>query len=561
MEPINTSTPLPDAELVHQSLRGDGEAFRTIVARYQALICSLTYSGTGRICRSEEIAQETFVTAWQSLRELREPARLRGWLCGIARNLIRSSGRRAAHDPIEIGGPLDAAEKRPAPDCGVPDHAMREEEEAILWRALARIPDTYREPLVLYYRQHRSVEDVAAALDLTVDATKQRLSRGRALLHEQVTAFVAGALEKSGPRATFTHSVMSTLPLLGASMSATGGVGTAEASASAKAGLAAGGGWFAATLGAFAALGSHIGWQMSPHPAQSEAERLWAHRFWRCAALVLAAVIFPVLFVVLRAPTTEPWVFRWLGWYLIAGYALLSAPFGIWAWENHRRLHGVTPPRSSSGSPARLLGAGLVLTALAVGGTAQAGFPNGSWTDVWLTLVFALAFMTFAVAGWELRPRRSSASETAETAKAGALRWVGPATAAMLAILVFASGERGARVSPPAILEIIEAHPNATLIVSEYERGARTLAVTVATAGGGSQRYFSIADDTLLAALARRGATYVTRRQGRDFEQLGSPGRSLFVLSIIMVSAGLVILLRGRKRGSPRFAPPARTSA
>lgn len=552
MEPINTSTPLPDAELVHQSIRGDGEAFRTIVARYQALICSLTYSGTGRICRSEEIAQETFVTAWQSLRELREPARLRAWLCGIARNLLRNTDRRAAHDPVEIAGPLDAAEGHAAPDCAVPEHAMRQEEEAILWRALARIPDTYREPLVLYYRQHRSVDEVAAALDLTVDATKQRLSRGRALLHEQVTGFVTGALEKSGPGATFTHSVMSTLPFLGASLSTTAGAGTVEASASTKAGLAGGAGWFAATLGGLAALGSQIGWQMRPHPAQSEAERIWARRFWRCAVLVLATVIVPALLIVLMVPTPASWVFRGLSWYLIAGYALLAGPFGIWAWENHCRIRGATPPRSSSGRIVRLLGTGLLLAALAAGGMVQAGFPNGSWTDVWLSLVSALALMVFAVAGWELRPRHSSVGETAGTTGDSALRWVGSATAAMLAILVLASGERGARVSPPAILEIIEAHPNATLVVSEYERGARTLSVSVATAGGGAERYFSAVDDPLLEALSRRGATYVTRRQGRDFEKLGAPGRLLFVLSVIMVSAGLVILLHGRKRSSLR---------
>jgi DNA-directed RNA polymerase specialized sigma24 family protein len=42
-------------------------------------------------------------------------------------------------------------------------------EEAILWRVIERIPENYREPLVLFYREHQSVEDVAAALDLNTD--------------------------------------------------------------------------------------------------------------------------------------------------------------------------------------------------------------------------------------------------------------------------------------------------------------------------------------------------------------------------------------------------------
>ena len=65
-----------DAELVAQSLAGDRQAFGRIVARYQALVCALGYSATGSRSRSEDLAQETFLTAWQKLRDLREPGRL-----------------------------------------------------------------------------------------------------------------------------------------------------------------------------------------------------------------------------------------------------------------------------------------------------------------------------------------------------------------------------------------------------------------------------------------------------------------------------------------------------
>src|SRR5690349_23139089 len=49
----------------------------------------------------------------------------------------------------------------------------------------------------LYYREHRSVEHVAAALDLTEDTVKQRLARGRKILQERVLSFVEGALSRS----------------------------------------------------------------------------------------------------------------------------------------------------------------------------------------------------------------------------------------------------------------------------------------------------------------------------------------------------------------------------
>ena len=63
-----------DAELVARSAEGDREAFGQIVTRYQTLICSVAYNATGQIAQSEDLAQETFLTAWRELRQLREPA-------------------------------------------------------------------------------------------------------------------------------------------------------------------------------------------------------------------------------------------------------------------------------------------------------------------------------------------------------------------------------------------------------------------------------------------------------------------------------------------------------
>lgn len=99
-----------------------------------------------------------------------------------------------------------------SPDPSPSAQAVSREEETILWRALERIPETYREPLILFYREQQSVERVAAALELSEDAVKQRLARGRKLLEEEVTAFVEGALRRSGPRDSFSEGVVAMLP-------------------------------------------------------------------------------------------------------------------------------------------------------------------------------------------------------------------------------------------------------------------------------------------------------------------------------------------------------------
>ncbi len=152
MNSIQTvSTAAPDAKLVAESIRGNREAFAAIVARYQSLVCSLTYSATGDLSRSEDLAQETFIAAWKSLRALKEPAKLKSWLCGIARNLVQNTLRREQRQPTsnaeEISAIADAASTDPLPS----ERAISAEEQSLMWRALADIPETYREPLPGYH--------------------------------------------------------------------------------------------------------------------------------------------------------------------------------------------------------------------------------------------------------------------------------------------------------------------------------------------------------------------------------------------------------------------------
>jgi RNA polymerase sigma factor (sigma-70 family) len=220
----NQSSPaaiFDDAECVRLSLAGNKEAFGKIVAQYQSLICSLTYSATGSLRESEDVAQETFLIAWRQLKELREAEKLRPWLCGITRNLISNTLRRQEREPTHEAETLEDVLSVKASEASPSEAAINSEEAAILWRSLERIPELYREPLILFYREQHSTERVAAALDLSEETARQRLSRGRKLLQEEVTAFVEGALQRSAPGSPFTAGVLSALPIAASSAAAT----------------------------------------------------------------------------------------------------------------------------------------------------------------------------------------------------------------------------------------------------------------------------------------------------------------------------------------------------
>ncbi len=269
-----------DVALVRATLAGDREAFGRIVARYQALICTVTYSATGNLDQSKDLAQETFLTAWKRLADLREPEKLRSWLCGIARNLTNNSLRKQMREPSHAAEPIENISESHSSGPQPLENTISNEEQAILWRSLEKIPETYREPLMLFYRENQSVEAVAEKLELTPEAVHQRLSRGRKLLTEEVVAFVEGALARTAPGPAFTLAVLAALPVT----FATSAKAATVAIAAAKGGASAAGGTFATVAGIAAGpmlglLAGIFGTKMSLDATRTPRERafIWRH--------------------------------------------------------------------------------------------------------------------------------------------------------------------------------------------------------------------------------------------------------------------------------------------
>lgn len=202
-----TTSARTDDALIAASCRGDRDAFGELVERYLDLVCAVGYSATGSRALSEDVAQDTFLAAWSQLGSLREPPRLRAWLCGIARNLARKARARAAREPATDRVAEDVTATGPL------ERLTELEEQRLVWDALEQVPAAYREVLVLYYQQERSLAQVAAQLGIHEDAAMQRLSRGRKHLAGQLHATVERALDGARPSRDVRRKVMAALPL------------------------------------------------------------------------------------------------------------------------------------------------------------------------------------------------------------------------------------------------------------------------------------------------------------------------------------------------------------
>lgn len=169
-----------------------GGTFAELVTRYHALVCAVAYGATGDRALSEDVAQDTFVVAWRGRHTLRDPARMRQWLCAIARHLALNTRRDRRHEPLE-----DAAAV--AGDVDLHARLEQHERDALVWEAIAAIPETYRVALVLYYREDKSIAEVATLLGISQANALQRLSRGRRHLERGVEDLVERSLSSSKP--------------------------------------------------------------------------------------------------------------------------------------------------------------------------------------------------------------------------------------------------------------------------------------------------------------------------------------------------------------------------
>ena len=323
-----------DAALVGRALGGNRDAFGQLVSRYQSSVCGLAYSACGNISQSEDLAQETFIMAWRKLDELKEPAKFKSWLYGIARNLVHNAFRKETRNPLAASEPLEETLAATPAASDPAQHAITKEEEASLWRSLDQIPETYREALVMFYREHHSIERVAEILDLTEEAARQRLSRGRKLLQERILAFVEGALEQTAPGPAFTLNVLAALPAI--SLSAT-------VSAAAKSGAVAKGAGLLGLFGAiitpvFALFGMLVDYRIRKRAGLAGSMLKPLKGYYVMIAISVVVFVSAACILVQRGAVlakTSPAAFVVLMLTLIAGYPLV---IGIFARRLNRAL-------------------------------------------------------------------------------------------------------------------------------------------------------------------------------------------------------------------------------
>ena len=183
----------PHAAVVHDLVRrarlGDDAAYRRLVEMYMRAVYSVAYRLMGDHDDADDVAQETFVRAHQSLARYDESYSFYTWLRTIATRLglneIATRRRHKTHG----GETFDvAAENVPAAAPDAVDELAGEELHEALGQAIGTLTEEYRAVLVLRTYEDLSYEEIATTLGIPIGTVMSRLCRARGLLRQALGA-------------------------------------------------------------------------------------------------------------------------------------------------------------------------------------------------------------------------------------------------------------------------------------------------------------------------------------------------------------------------------------
>ena len=157
-----------DAELIGQVQGGNVEAFAVLVRRYERLVRATALRTTHDRHAAEDVAQDAFLVAFQSLGRLRNSSKFGPWLLAIARNQAAHSVRRSVRQELSIG---DVTAVQQSSNGKLTDQSDR------LLELVERLPAHERVIVGLRHFEGHSVQEVAAMTGRPLGTVTKQLSR------------------------------------------------------------------------------------------------------------------------------------------------------------------------------------------------------------------------------------------------------------------------------------------------------------------------------------------------------------------------------------------------
>ncbi len=177
-----------DDELVLQAKNGNQAAFEELVRQTSRLVYARIFMETGNPHRTEDLVQETYLTAFRSIQQVSDPKGFRSWLFQIAQTVVidayRRDTRKKRSGPRADESVLARVESRGADPSDV---AEQEDSQQQVLAILRSLPEEYRMPLMLRYLSGADYETISRQLGLSNGSLRGLLNRGMSMLRAELS--------------------------------------------------------------------------------------------------------------------------------------------------------------------------------------------------------------------------------------------------------------------------------------------------------------------------------------------------------------------------------------
>ena len=150
-----------------------------LVEQFADLLYRYAYRLTGNPVDAEDLTQQTFLRAQQKSHQLRDLGAAGWWLCSIMRNAYLTSRRRHSFTRSLEGLEQSLSVEEPSEESIDSDD---------LQRALLELPEDFRSPIILYYYEEFSYQQIAKQMRVPIGTIMSRLSRAKAFLRQRLSA-------------------------------------------------------------------------------------------------------------------------------------------------------------------------------------------------------------------------------------------------------------------------------------------------------------------------------------------------------------------------------------
>jgi RNA polymerase sigma-70 factor (ECF subfamily) len=185
---MNISIETEEQKIIQLCLEGDSEQYALLVDKYKAMAYNIAYRIVGDADIAKDMAQESFISAYASLKRFKYGSKFSSWLYRIVVNKCKDH-LRAERDKVDVDEISDIApSKERTPEQTVSSRQTGD----VIQQALNSLPDEYRDVIVLKHIEELGYREISDILGVSVNALKVRAHRGREMLRE--------LLEKMGAR-------------------------------------------------------------------------------------------------------------------------------------------------------------------------------------------------------------------------------------------------------------------------------------------------------------------------------------------------------------------------